>query len=400
MKTMEESGYFDGYTDEESGETGVEIYGRDVIHLNGKVTSKTPLLTAAQDFAGAINELFQSGSGGGDEWTFPEHWPEIPEPAPNQVVVYLEAEEPGYGFPVQFYSHLSDDYFGGGTIDWGDGTVDTVVGGDTTVSHAIVAHQYTAAGQYIATITCGTDETGIYAAYLNNSFAGGVSSSSLRQKWVKAIKVGSLVETCASSNESVNGSNYAAFSWYVNIVYLKFLGKPLYCYFSNMIYMKKIEFGADIAKLPIYAFSGCNNLERADFTGKISEIPQYAFQSCNALKSVDLSSTITIGSRAFQSCFQLKSVTTPLLTEIQGIYAFSNCYSLKSFNAPLLTAMANQSFSNSYSGLKTFEAPMLAEIGQNEFSNCFALEKLVLAEGCNYNGNTFSSCQLLYPKPQ
>ena len=67
MKTMEKSGYFDGYTDEESGETGVEIYGRDVIHLNGKVTSKTPLLTTAQDFAGAINELFQSGTGGGDD---------------------------------------------------------------------------------------------------------------------------------------------------------------------------------------------------------------------------------------------------------------------------------------------------------------------------------------------
>ena len=218
------------------------------------------------------------GSGGGDEeWTFPEHWLDIPEPAPNQVVVYLEVDEPGYGFPVQFYSHLSDDYYGGGTIDWGDGTVDTVIGGDTTVSHAIVAHQYTAAGQYIATITCGTDETGIYAAYLNNSYVSGVSSSNLHQKWVKAIKVGALVETCASSNESVNGSNYAAFSRYINIVYLKFLGKPLYCYFSSMNYLKKIEFGAEITKLPIYAFSGCYNLERADFTGKISEIPQYAF---------------------------------------------------------------------------------------------------------------------------
>lgn len=64
---MEESGYVDGYTDENTGDIGVEIYGRDVIHLNGKVTSKTPLLTAAQDFAGAINELFQSGTGGGDD---------------------------------------------------------------------------------------------------------------------------------------------------------------------------------------------------------------------------------------------------------------------------------------------------------------------------------------------
>lgn len=341
------------------------------------------------------------GSGGGDEWEFPEHWLDIPEPAPNQVVVYLEVDEPGYGFPVQFYSHLSDDYFGGGTIDWGDGTVDTVVGGDTTVSHAIIAHQYTAAGQYIATITCGADATGIYAAYLDNSFAGGVSSSDLHQKWVKAIKVGKLVETCASSEDSVNGSNYAAFSSsrYSNVMYIKYLKKPFFCHFSGMRYLKKIEFGAEITKLPTYAFNGCTNLERADFTGKISEIPQSAFGNCNGLKSVDLSSAVTIGSNAFQSCFRLKSVTTPLLTEIQGSYAFGNCHSIKSFNAPLLTAMGNQSFYYC-SGLKTFEAPMLAEIGSGEFYSCFALEKLTLAEGCNYNGNTLSYCQLLYPKPQ
>ena len=314
------------------------------------------------------------GSGGGDEWTFPEHWPTIPEPAPNQVIVYLEVDEPGYGFPVQFYSHLSDDYFGGGTIDWGDGTVDTVDDSGGT-GHAIIAHQYTAAGQYIATITCGTDETGIYAAYFSYPYANGVSSSNLHKKWVKAVKVGRLVETCASSDESLTGSNYAAFSG-CGIVYLKFLSKPLYCYFSGMQYLKKIEFGAEITKLPNNAFTNCYNLESADFTGKVADIPQYAFQGCATLKSIDLSSAVTIGSGAF-----------------------SSCYNLKLFTALLLTDMTNQSFNNCY-GLKKFEAPMLAEIGQNEFSNCFALEKLVLAEGCNYNGNTFASCQLLYPKPQ
>ena len=60
MKTKKESGYFDGYTDEDTGDIGAEISGRDVIRLNAPkviLSPDTPLLTKAQDLAGAINEL-------------------------------------------------------------------------------------------------------------------------------------------------------------------------------------------------------------------------------------------------------------------------------------------------------------------------------------------------------
>lgn len=70
MKSMKESGYVDGYTDESTGDIGIEIYGRDVVLLNApevRLSPDTPLLTKAQDVAGAINELFQSGTGGGDD---------------------------------------------------------------------------------------------------------------------------------------------------------------------------------------------------------------------------------------------------------------------------------------------------------------------------------------------
>lgn len=70
MKSMKESGYIDGYTDESTGNIGIEIYGRDAVLLNApevRLSPDTPLLTKAQDVAGAINELFQSGTGGGDD---------------------------------------------------------------------------------------------------------------------------------------------------------------------------------------------------------------------------------------------------------------------------------------------------------------------------------------------
>ena len=427
MKTMEESGYVDGYTDEESGETGVEIYGRDVIYLNGKVTSKTPLLTAAQDFAGAINELFQSGSGGGDEdWIFPEHWLDIPDPEPNQVILYVEAESAGYGFVVQFYSNSDTDYTRSGVVEWGDGASSAVVStAELSASNFRICHKYTDAGQYIVKINCNRGETGGYAVRLTNTYGNDADSgdlvNSLNLGWVKAVKVGSEVEVCASSDESVDGTNYAAFNTFSNLMYVKFIGAPSYCYFANLRYLKKIEFGGDITKLPFSAFSGCHNLERADFTGKITEFPRYAFNACHNLKSVDLSSAITIGIRAFSSCESLKNISitavttisdyafsycyaltnikAPALTEIQNKYAFSYCHNLKTFEAPLLTTMNSESFSYCY-GLKTFNAPMLAEIAVTEFTGCYALEELTLAADCNYNGNTFSNCQLLYPKPQ
>ena len=73
VKTTDE----DGNTTEEEKE-GIQIKGKDVIFLNAAKIyppqdpdllpdgQYTPLLTEAQDIVGAINELFQCGSGGGD----------------------------------------------------------------------------------------------------------------------------------------------------------------------------------------------------------------------------------------------------------------------------------------------------------------------------------------------
>lgn len=53
--------------------------------------------------------------------------------------------------------------------------------------------------------------------------------------------------------------------------------------------------------------------------------------------------------------------------------------------------------SNCYN-LKILNAPKLMQISPNDFRNCVHLEKLIVADGCNYNGNTFSDCFLLTSK--
>lgn len=66
---MADENYVDLYKDEETGKVGTIIAGKDVVRLGAPevlLSPDTPLLTNAQDVAGAINELFSEGEGGGD----------------------------------------------------------------------------------------------------------------------------------------------------------------------------------------------------------------------------------------------------------------------------------------------------------------------------------------------
>ena len=67
---MADENYIEVYADDETHKEGTLIKGKDVIQLEAPevlLSPDTPLLTEAQDVAGAINELFRSGSGGGDD---------------------------------------------------------------------------------------------------------------------------------------------------------------------------------------------------------------------------------------------------------------------------------------------------------------------------------------------
>ena len=87
------------------GKEGVNIKGQDVVILDApevRLSPDTPLLTNAQDVAGAINELFQLDPGGGDIWVPPSHWPQIPEPADNQAIFYVEVDNPTPSISISF----------------------------------------------------------------------------------------------------------------------------------------------------------------------------------------------------------------------------------------------------------------------------------------------------------
>ncbi|MGN1135190.1 MAG: leucine-rich repeat protein [Oscillospiraceae bacterium] len=293
------------------------------------------------------------GGGGSADWTFPEHWLEIPDPEPNQVVMYVEADAGDVAPIIGLYGQNFD----GGTIDYGDDgyTYEYPAGYGYNVYHV-----YQVSGQYIITITAPGGEVYLNASSTNVAFMvgqiiegsfGAYNATDGQCQCIRAIKVGSNIKLDTGSIP-IYSSCYGN-----NLVYLEFMGeiKNSEPKFQSFLTLKKIKFGSPPEIFGEATFQGCYALERADCLQNLKVIPEGMFSGCYALKSVDLPSAESESGSAFNT----------------------NCYSLQSANAP-----------------------KLAEITANEFSSCYSLQKLTLADGCNINGNTFENCPQLFPKPQ
>lgn len=310
------------------------------------------------------------GSEGGDEWTFPEHWPDIPEPAPNQVIMYVEAAAGDVAPIIGLYGNNYD----GGTINYGDDgyTYEYPAGYGYNVYHV-----YQVAGQYIITITAPGGEVYLNAGSTNVRFMDGLISegsfggySNSKCLCIRAIKVGRNIRLGTGSTPITD------FFYGEALVYIEFMGGVQSgAIFSNHHSLKKIKIGTPPETFGQGAFHDCWALETADCTANLTSL-DYTFVDCHSLKSVDISQVTAFKSAEFNQCYSLKNIIAPNLTTL-GSGIFQNC-----------------------SNLEEFYAPNLAEIGASDFYCCYSLRKLTLAENCNYNGNTFNYCPQLYPKPQ
>lgn len=295
------------------------------------------------------------GSGGGDEWAFPEHWPDIPDPEPNQVIMYIEAEDGDVAPIIGLYGQN----YGGGTIDYGDdGTYNYPEGRAYNVYHV-----YQTAGQYIITINAPDGEVEISYNSTNVKFMDGSITegnyggyTSGKCQCLKAIKIGGNISL--NNVAGGYGGSTAIGSYYQNcLIYIEYMGavndknNPI---FSNFPFLKKIKIGIPPDSFGDGAFSGDSALEIADCLKNCTSITKNMFATCVSLRRVDMINATSQAGMAFGYCFNLRIV-----------------------NAPNLTQLAS-----------------------GDFYYCYSLQKLILAEGCDYNGNTFAYSPQLYPKTQ
>lgn len=333
---------------------GVQIKGKDVILLNAPevlLSPDTPLLTEAQDVAGAINELFMLDPGGGDEdWQPPDDWLVVPEPEPWEACFLVDMQNT---LTHQFYfgdpDYNGNRGYGHITVDWGDGTVDSFDGqehdengnyiGGTSWSDKLI-HTYSANGQYIIKVTTTEHNCLLVTADDNN----------MRKSTLLIAKLGEKIQL-----EDYNG--------------LKLFGPFNGCVRLHWVSVKS---GTNI---PYACFQNCYALRKIDLKSPIAVIPDYCFFRTYSLKFPDFSQVTSVGYNAFSSAYALKKISLPKCTKI-GDYAFTDILTLAEIYAPLCK-----------------------NVGEYAFNNASSLEKAVFAEDCVFGTNCFSNCYNLYPRP-
>lgn len=358
-KAGEQGGFYDPVTDEK----GYMLdYPR--VHVTGKVTTDTPLQTTAQDFAGAINELFTDIAEGGDEWTYPADWPPLPEPADNQIVMLVKitqfhlddaSEQPISVMGAKNeYGYIRLD-IGTMTYDYGDGTVIVYHPGESDTTR----HLYSDPGYYVVTIT--SDDRQYHRP---NDYVGSRGSGYC------AIKYGASMKIDYSVNPRIN----------TTMQYVKFCGGAVLNTlrpneFNGWYNLGKIDFAVKPTSLPTGCFYNCYSLSDIDFATNLTAVPNNCFTNCYNIKTANLPNAVSIGDSAFDSCMGLKFVAANAATSI-AYGAFYGCQSLRKVDMLSLTSTGGYAFANNY-----------------------VLTDITYAQGCAWGSDAFYNDYSLYPIP-
>lgn len=261
----------------------------------------------------------------------------------NGGAVWPDADRSG----TKLYAAVPDDDLtqtlygtatGALTVDWGDGT-------EETVSSLPVSHTYAAAGAKTVTVTA----------------ADGVT-------WTVGQTVGetNYQVLCGSLPDEDSGV-------------------------SNKCYMTGALLDGAVTGIHAYAFRRADDLLRVTIPETVTSIGEGAFMY-SGLRSVAIPRGVTeIQSNAFCGCEDLVSAVLPDgLTQI-GYSAFMSCASLADVNIPSGCALSTNAF-RACTSLVNIEVNA-ESIGRLAFGDCTALEKVWLRDGAeSIKGDAFFGC--------
>lgn len=391
----------DGVTTEEEKE-GVQIKGKDMLYLNAPnifFPNNAPLDTEKRELYDILNELFQGGSGGGDD---ENDWrpPELPEPSDYEVCMLIEIVAPktgtvdvGFSFYLNtLYKQTPDSdwalYNGIGplTVDWGDGTVLSASGYDydkwdnnngTMVGDGwwlpaygmINSHKYKEAGKYTVKFT--SNEHSNFANVLMKEGSSG-NVYTLAIKCGRKILVAQPIENTSFNEDLFSRLNS-------RLQYIKYAGESAgFTSFFGGYSLRKIETVEPYKEISIplakNVMQFCYNLKNFDFS------------ECRKLYNVSL------------SYCGLKTLNLPKCTEINNANNtttfVSNCIKLEEINAPVLKSTSNGLFS-SCGALKKVNINACELVGRETFRNCTALSEVNLSSCISVELNAFFNCHSL-----
>ena len=232
------------------------------------------------------------------------------------------------GYTVTFYPYLESGTL---TVDWGDGTTDTVTGtGKKTVSYT-----YADYGDY--TIKMKVSSGGRW--YIPEYFCNGSNSSFfiVRARIADAYKLG---------------------------------GYAFYCNYG----MTNCLLSGDVTSIGEYAFQECRALQAVVLPPSVT-LGRDIFYYCYALARVVFPDSLTeIPESTCNYCHALDCVTIPDGVESVGRYAFSYCHSVREVGFPTTLRSIGEYAFREIHGLRHVKFPDgLTSIGESAFSGCYAL---------------------------
>ena len=286
------------------------------------------------------------------------------------INIYSEARK-----DITIYYGFTGDTTVGVTINWGDGTTETV----TDVGNITKTHTYESIGDYIITIA---NEQIITLGY-------GSENYTIYDTMVRKIEIGNMVRI-------------PTFAFYRHFALESItIPKTVTSIGSSAFYLcsslKSITIPNSVISIGSSVFANCSTLESITIPKTVTSIGSSAFDGCSALEDITMPNSVTsIGSSIFKRCMSLKNISMSSNIGTTTLYeTFSSCYALKNIEIPSKTNTIEKLTFNYCMSLTTLTIPDgVTTLGMQSIAYCNSLTNLIIPKTVTsignsvFNGNT------------
>lgn len=306
----------------------------------------------------------------------------------TRIKIHLEAPRlsPRLNFGVK----------GTATVEWGDGTTDTLTGSNASTQQYKV-HTYASGGDYTIAIGAGENDTiNFNGSVLNATGSYNLASDTIYMAAVTGVYIGKHVKQL----------NDRAFYLCRNMAYITMHDGVTYLgqYLFYVCGTKHITVPHGITSLGQY-FATNSSVESVSLPNTLTNTGQWAFQT-SAIRRIAVPSSATrINGYSFYGVNYLKRATIPnTITNIDEA-AFSNAQGLQEIKIPnSVASIGNQAFVYCKSAGFLEIGTISASIPSSAFSNCdglgyikFSSQTPPTVSSSNAFQNLPTDCKILVP---